>query len=70
MNALRFCDTCEVSHAENCPKCFGFGVYRLKGSDVPVSASVAHGDDPPLATVETCQVCGGGVNNKGAAKST
>ncbi len=70
MSELRMCTTCEIPHAENCPECFGFGVYKtLDGGTSPVSASVAHGDDPPRSTVFVCGVCGGGSGNMGKAKA-
>lgn len=68
---LRICTKCEIVHAENCPKCFGFGLYRLSDAhEVPVSAAQAHGDVGMHATVYACPICGGGIANKGAARAS
>lgn len=48
---LRICKTCEVKHYDNCPRCFGFGVYvkqvALDGGGfveriIPISADEAY----------------------------
>jgi hypothetical protein len=40
---LTICRTCDVPHYDNCPTCWGFGVFprTFDGSPVPLSANVA-----------------------------
>lgn len=37
---LSICHSCKIEHYENCPECFGFGIYGNSGA--PVSAGAAH----------------------------
>ncbi len=66
---LRVCAKCRIHHYENCPNCYGFGMYvGSKSHLVPVTAAEAHGDlvnwlkeeMTPLAErqLRDCPVCG------------
>lgn len=54
----RVCTTCAIHHYENCPACFGFGVYsEPDGFVAPVSAEEAM-TGPAPATARACPTCG------------
>ena len=57
---LRVCKACSIVHYENCPKCFGFGMYvsRRSGNLVPVIANEAIGRQPMPANLIPCSYCG------------
>ena len=59
MEPLRTCVKCAVHHYENCPDCFGFGVYdSVNGhGQVPVSAFEAMGNDPMPPNARACPTC-------------
>ena len=63
----RICTTCAVPHVENCPDCWGFGVYKQLSADgetIPVSAAEAiHG--PLRREAIACPTCGGTVEGMG-----
>jgi len=63
----RICTTCAVPHVENCPDCYGFGIYQTPSSDgetIPVSAAEAfHG--PLRREAIACPTCGGTVEGIG-----
>src|SRR5690349_16350488 len=56
---LRLCTSCAIAHYENCPSCFGFGVYGdTTERPLPVSAAKAMGDDAIPASARACPTCG------------
>ncbi len=57
MIELRVCHVCKIQHYENCPECFGFGVYD-KYERFPVSAAEAHDRQYRHGDVIRCRHCG------------
>jgi len=55
---LRICTECKIHHYENCPKCFGFGVFE---NGTPVIASEAHYKTFTRPVVP-CPYCGSGID--------
>jgi len=57
---LRVCTNCEIHHYENCPSCFGFGVYNVKAADYriyPMPAGAAHDGSFRTKDWEPCPFC-------------
>jgi len=52
------CEKCIFLHVENCPDCFGFGIRRVNGETVPISAKYINGESK-LDNWERCDTCGG-----------
>ena len=48
---LRICTECDVQHFDNCPQCFGFGVYKSTGG--PMGSAKAISTKSSVA----CPVC-------------
>ena len=60
MDEFRICVKCEIHHYEDCPNCFGFGVFKSKyGAIIPIEASVAHDFNREVINNSLpCPVCG------------
>lgn len=56
---FRICDKCPIPHYENCPDCFGYGLYPVRGGLIPVSAFKAQDKTYP-ANWQPCPTCGSG----------
>lgn len=60
MTKFRICTECEINHYENCPNCFGFGVYSDIHGDA-VTGGQAYDykhNNVLLKTPKPCPVCG------------
>lgn len=56
MPEYRICRKCKIHHYENCPECYGFGVYNIEGFP-PISAADAHDKDFKYG-IHCCPFCG------------
>lgn len=58
---LRVCRRCAILHYDNCPDCWGFGVYDAadtRNGVVPVSADAALGGGRPMPpNARACPTC-------------
>jgi len=65
MFKIKLCNKCDVSHCENCPKCFGFGHYITEdGMYVPVAAGEAEyyrNGKIPKYELYSCEYCNGTI---------
>lgn len=57
----RICTSCAKPHVDNCPDCFGFGLYNVPGGAVPVRAVEAINRSLRHPVVR-CATCGGTEN--------
>lgn len=60
------CTDCDTPHVDNCPNCFGYGLY--KGKDVPIRAGVVQEILEKYEPCESkrfdiCPICGGSPHN-------
>lgn len=57
---LALCHRCDITHYENCPTCWGFGVYASHDTRlrlVPVSGAMAAGSEPLPPSARACPTC-------------
>ena len=64
--ALRGCRRCDLFHYENCPTCFGFGVYA-SGSPIAAGTALRIAAESSVADIaaSACPSCGSTVTALG-----
>jgi hypothetical protein len=59
VNKFRICTKCEIHHYENCPNCFGFGVWSdVLGDAVTAGQSYDYKHNGEILRIpKPCPVC-------------